>query len=259
MVTTLLEPASRLSGIALPDQAAFAALRAAHGDPAAVGAPAAGWIHLLALTLALLVVLPRLLLATACFGLARWRAARFAVPLDAPYYRRIAGLRRGTPAQVQIWPYARAPSARAALALRARCAEAFGPRVGVDVEPTVAFGTEDDVPLQGAAAASHAIALFDLSATPERENQGRFVARLAGALAPTAALAVVVDASGFRERFGDLPERLAQRREAWRAWAEPLGLAPCFLDLEAPAEPRSADALEAAFAVPMRERTAATR
>src|SRR5436190_10553799 len=80
IVTTVLAPASALSGIALPDAASFSALRFTPDNPGA-GAPAAPWIHLIALTLALVVVVPRLVLALACGVAAGWRARRFALPI----------------------------------------------------------------------------------------------------------------------------------------------------------------------------------
>ena len=114
LVTWVLQPASVLSGIALPDAAAFASLQAAHGDSRA-GAPAAPWIHLFALTLLWAVVLPRTLLALLCLGRAGLLARRFRLPLDEPYFQRLARLQRGGAAQVAVWPYGHAPSPQAAL------------------------------------------------------------------------------------------------------------------------------------------------
>jgi hypothetical protein len=247
VVTTLLGPASALSGLALPDVPTFAALRAAQGDRT-TGAPAAEWIHLLALTLVLLVVLPRVALAAGAAGAARWRARRFVLPLDDPYFSRIVRLRRAASAAVQVIPYAHTPSARAALALREVVATAFGPRVGFEVAPTVAFDAEDERAVVPAPSATHVIALFDLGATPEAESQGRFIVRLAGARTPGPALAVAVDEAAFRARFAGMPERLAQRRAAWRDWGAALGLEPVFLDLDAGPAGEAASALEAAFA-----------
>jgi hypothetical protein len=63
--------------------------------------------------------------------------------------------------------------------LRALVADAFGPTVALEVAPGVAFGAEDEAALAMPAGTSHAIALFDLSATPESENQAgsSFVSR----------------------------------------------------------------------------------
>ena len=249
IVSTVLAPASQLSGIALPDVAAFAAMRAVDGQ-AAGGAPAAAWIHLLALTLVLVVVLPRALLALVAQARARWRASRFPLPLEQPYYQRLARLQRGGAAQVVVFPYGGAVSPQAALGLRALLADAFGPRVALDVAPGIAFGAEDEAPLAVPAGTSHAIALFDLSATPESENQGRFLRRLAAALPAGAALAVLLDETQFARRFAGLGDRLAQRREAWRLWGEAHGCVPLALPLEAPAAADAPARLQAAFAAP---------
>ena len=249
LVSALLEPASRLSGIALPDAAAFAALRSAHGEPG-IGAPAAPWIHLFGLTLLLVVVLPRTLLALACAGRSGVLARRFALPLDEPYFQRLLRLQRGGAARIVVWPYGRTPSPQATLALRALFAEAFGPRVVLQIAPTVGFGAEDDAPLAADPVCTHAVALFDLNATPETENHGRFIERLGAELPPGAALAVLVDEAAFAQRFGGLPERLAQRREAWRVWAESVGAAPVFVDLEAALPAAAEPMLQAAFAMP---------
>ena len=249
IVSTVLAPASRLSGIALPDVAAFAAMRAVDGQ-AAGGAPAAAWIHLLALTLVLVVVLPRALLALLAQARARWRASRFPLPLEQPYYQRLARLQRGGAAQVVVFPYGSAVSPQATLGLRALLADAFGPRVALDVAPGIAFGAEDEAPLAVPAGTSHAIALFDLSATPESENQGRFLRRLAAALPAGAALAVLLDETQFARRFAGLGDRLAQRREAWRLWGEAHGCVPLALPLEAPAAADAPARLQAAFAAP---------
>jgi len=86
---TLLAPASRLTGITVPD---VAPLRIGPGGDAQ--ATAAPWIHLYATTLALAVLLPRGLLA----GLAGWRARRlsrhFPLPLDTPYFEALHPLMR---------------------------------------------------------------------------------------------------------------------------------------------------------------------
>jgi len=249
VVTTLLTPAALLSGIALPDVAAFAAMREGEG-PATGGAPAAAWIHLLALTLLLAVALPRVLLAALARGRARWRSARFPLPLEQPYYQRLARLQRGGSAKVVVFPYGAALSPQATLGLRDLLAESFGPRVALEVAPGVAFGAEDEAALAIPAATSHAIALFDLSATPESENQGRFLRRLAAALPAGAALAVLLDESQFARRFAGMGERLAQRREAWRQWGEAHGSRPLALALEGPAAADAPARLEAAFAAP---------
>jgi Protein of unknown function (DUF2868) len=251
LVSGVLGPASRLSGVALPDVAGFAALQATHGD-ATAGVPAAPWLHLLGVSLLLFVVLPRALLALVCALRGRLQARRFALPLDEPYFQRLLRLQRGAQAQVQVWPYAFVPSPQAVLGLRALLADAFGARVGLQVAPGVAFGGEDDALPAPVPTTSHAFAWFDLSATPEAENHARFVRRLAAAAPPGASVLVLIDEASFTRRFAALPERVAQRREVWRAMCEGLGTLPVFADFEA-MEPAAAVApLQAALARPVR-------
>ncbi len=251
LVSSVLAPASKLSGIALPDAAAFAALQAMHGD-ALAGAPAAPWLHLFALSLLLFVVLPRALLALVCAARARMQARRFALPLDAPYFQRLLRLQRGAAAQVQVWPYAVTPSPQAVLGLRSLLADAFGARLALQIAPGVAFGAEDDALLAPASTTSHAFVWFDLSATPEAENHARFVRQLAAALTKGASVLVLIDEAAFKRRFESMPERLAQRREAWRAMCAELGTLPVFADLDAPDPTATGPALQAALEQPVR-------
>ncbi len=247
LVSTVFAPASLLSGISLPDEAAFAAMRVAAGA-GTVGAPAAPWLHLIALTLAIVVVVPRAVLALGCGAAAAWRSRSFPMPFGDPYFERLSRLRGGRDAHVVVVPYAASPSPQGALGLRAWLAEAFGGGVDLRLESIVAFG-EEDAPLPTVAeATTHAIVLFDLSATPEDEHHGRFVSALAAALPAGAVIAVAVDAGAFARRFAGLDERVAQRREAWRRWGEGMGIVPIVVDLEH--ETAAVDALEAVFVSP---------
>lgn len=251
LVATVLGPASALSGIGLPDAATFAMLRIAPDAPGA-GAPAAPWIHLIALTLALVVAVPRIVLALACGSAAAWRSRRFALPLDEPYFRRLLRLGAGGAARVVVVPYAATPSPQATLGLRALLAATLGnsTRLDVRIAPVVAFGAEDAALAEIGADATHAIALFDLGATPEAEHQTRFLHAVVAALPKGAALATIVDASAFARRFAGLDSRVAERREAWRVWSEGVGTAAVTVDLESADAAGAEPFLQAAFARP---------
>ncbi len=163
-------------------------------------------------------------------------------------------MQRGAAARLCVFPYGSTPSPQAALALRAIAAELFGARVAFEIAPTVDFAAEDDAALAPDPALTHALALFDASATPEAENQGRFVARLLSVLPSGAALIAIVDEAAFAARFAALPERLAQRRDAWRAWADALDVAVVFVDLASNDVAASLPAMQAALARPLPER-----
>lgn len=262
-LVTLLAPASRATGVALPDVAAVAALRVAHGDAAAIGAPAAPWIHLYATTAMLAVVLPRTVLAAVAAARARALSAGLSLPLGEPYFRRLDGAWRGAVLPVRVCPYAQSPSASALAGLQALLAASLG-AVAVEVAATVPFGAEDaaaprhvedDVlrrPRERGAVspvdaddAALVVALFDLSATPEPEHHGRFVDMLGHAAPPV----VLVDETAFRRRFGAVPARVDERRAAWSRLAESHGAVAVFADL---AGDRAAaqESLRRAFALP---------
>lgn len=252
----LLAPASLLSGIALPDVAGFAALQVTGQVSGAVGAPAAPWIHLYAWTLLLAVVLPRSVLAGVGCLRTRWREAHVDLPIGEAYFQRLLLQQRGDVARVQVLPYAREPAAHAVRGLRTLLTGVLGDEVKSTVEPTVPFGAEDD---PGAwpvlqASTSVLLALFDLTATPEAQNQGRFVQQLTARAPAGAAVVVLVDETAFRRRFGAGAHsdhtRLAQRREAWQGLAESLGLGAVFVDLEAPDLAAAQRALQAAITSP---------
>lgn len=98
LLDTLLAPAAALTGIPVAD---VAPLRLAPGQPAS--ASAAPWIHLLAATLVLTVVLPRLALAALAASRARRLAHRFPLPLDLPGLRSLHPLMRpGAPRPLRL-------------------------------------------------------------------------------------------------------------------------------------------------------------
>jgi hypothetical protein len=84
------------------------------------------------------------------------------------------------------------------------------------------------------------VALFNATATPEREAHGRFLAALAKSGRP---LMVVIDESGARARWGDDAERREARRALWRELAADAGRVAVFVDLAQP----DVDGAEAAF------------
>jgi hypothetical protein len=234
-LAAVFAPATALSGITVPPIEHIATLRFAEGS---AGESAARWIHLYAITLALFVVLPRLVLAVWSAGRARARSARPVLPLQEPYFRAL--LRHGPAAarHVAVLPYSYTLSAAQAEALPKALQGALGAGVQPHLQATLPLGAEDALPRDALAQAqAHAdvAALFAATATPERETHGAFVQALARALAGRANLLVLVDESGFRERAGaasDAPLRLTQRRAAWQRMLHDLSLpAPIFIDV----------------------------
>lgn len=252
LLSVALAPGAVLTGITLPDAARLEAMRFGAGG---AGEPAADWIHLYAATIGVLVVLPRLLLALVARLLEWRRATRFALPLGEPYYLRLLQGLRELPMRARVIPYGFQPSEPVRLGLEALLARAFGPRTAVVHAPTVAYGAEDALraaaPRAAAAGDSHAdvvVALFNLTATPEQENHGAFVAALSAQSGAGSPPLAVVDESAFVGRFADQPRRLDERRDAWRQALASHRIEPVFVDLASPdAAASAAAALESAL------------
>jgi hypothetical protein len=228
LLATALAPAAAITGIALPDAAGFEALRFS----AAGGVNAAPWLHLFATTVALAVLAPRLLLALGN----RWREARltrrFPLRLDEPYFRNLGRVLRDEPAKVRVAPYGLQLSPQATLNLNALFAQALGARASLGFAPATAFGGEDDIDANALAAdATLVVALFAATATPEPENHGAFVDKLAAA--GDAPIVALIDESDFRRRIGS-GDRIDQRRALWRNALAERRVRALFVDLEQP-------------------------
>jgi hypothetical protein len=234
----LYGPATWLTGLPVPTVAELEAARWRTGT-ASVGEPAARWIHLIAATAVIYVIVPRLVLA----GAAAMRAARLALRVAEPaslstYFRSaFASIEGAVPrAQAIVLPYACAlsPGALAKLVPWVQ-ANAGGP-VEVGARESVPYGEEERhlEAISGAAHADIVVMPFSLATTPEEENHGAVLSaardRLA-ALRPGARLMVVVDEAPYAERMAGMPERIAERREAWRAFVRAHGLEAHFTSL----------------------------
>jgi Protein of unknown function (DUF2868) len=234
-----------LHPIALPDLAGFEALHLVGGEPPAPtpANSAAPWIHLQAATLALFVVGPRLLLAALGGLRALWWSKRFPLKLEgAPYFDELLRQQRREQARVALLPYAQEAAPAANEALRGWLQPLLGETMQWQVQPMRAYGSEDDTALAAALAGRPTLVLprFDLSATPETEVHGRWLRALqaAGAKAGAPRCVLVVEESGFVQRFGQTaPERIEQRRAAWQALATDLGMAVLAVRDGVPVEP----------------------
>ena len=249
LLSTVLGPASALTGVAIPPADAFPALRWSAGD----GMIAGPWIHLWTATLAGLVVVPRLALAT-------WqalRAARLAhsLPLGGRedfYLRRLLRAAGGEAGRVEVTPYAYTPDATTRGDLTAAFSRALGDSARVQIDDPVAYGEEDRwlAAHPPDPAVDYRVLLFSISATPEAENHGAMAVSLGGMLKGQAGgtvLAALLDEGPFRARFAGqagFDDRLKTRIEAWRDVLAPAGLVPLALDLSRGASDELAERLE---------------
>ncbi|HEY2862841.1 MAG TPA: DUF2868 domain-containing protein [Casimicrobiaceae bacterium] len=222
-------PGALITGIGVPDIAAVAAIRSPGGENAA------RWLHLMAATLAAVVVVPRLLLAFLAGLVERHRAANLPLPLDEPYFQRLLRGYRGGAARVRVIPYSYAPGPAALAGLESVIARAFGGGAAIVVAQPVAYGAEDSsAGLPKVAAGTTFVALFNASATPEREVHGAFMEILARQGASAEAILALVDESGLAARWHGEHARMLDRRAAWMRMSEEVGVPTVFVDLAAP-------------------------
>lgn len=248
LLAVTLAPGSWLTGIPVPDVAAIEAIRAPASENAAT------WMHLMAGTVAVVVIVPRLLLALAAGLTERRRAKRVTMPLDDQYFRRLVAGWVGEPTRVRVIPYSYTLESAARAGLDSLVARAFG-NTAATVDAPVAWGDDDALDAMADAAGGGAetrIALFSLAATPEEDAHGAFL-RALGRLAPS--VVALVDESAFLARWPADEQRRADRRAAWRELVEAHGGIAVFADLGAPDPADAAAELADATSAPDADRT----
>ena len=202
-------------------------VQALQGTSLPSAARGALWVHLYAATLLLLVILPRLVLALT----SRWKEQRlrrdFPLDLNEPYFRKlVATLGPVTPAVLRVLPYSFTLDERrdAGLAIVAR--ELLGEQARVMLRPGTpygeSFGSDGPTPSSAGPAADTGVALtvllFNLSATPERENHGAFIDQVVRQSAGE--VSVFVDESAYLERVGSEGPGAARVRERIALWRQ---------------------------------------
>jgi hypothetical protein len=231
-------PASWLTGIAVPGAAEIEALRVRPG--ATGGGSAAPWIHLISATTLLFVVIPRAILAVATAVRARQLSLHAPMPdaVAAHFRSAFAGVDGAVPrASAIVMPFASELSPGALARLVAWVQREAGGPVDVDARDGVPYGEEERYleafAAQGGSGADIVVLPFSLASTPEAENHGIVLTGVRDRLAtrPGARLLVVVDEAPYAQRMAGSPERIAERREAWRAFVRAHGLEAHFANL----------------------------
>jgi hypothetical protein len=230
-----------LQGFSLAD---IEALRIAPGAGMAAAATAATagerWVHLYGATILLLVILPRLVLALFAALRAGRLARRFPLELEHPYFRKLAdSIGAGTPAVLRVLPYSFTLDEARDRGLWTVAAMALGAQARVLLRPTVPYGEEPKEALREAALEEAGVtvtaALFNLAATPEKENHGAFLDYLSRN--SKRGVAVLLDESGMLERAAGqagVDARVNERIALWRQFCSFHGTAATVVNLLQP-------------------------
>ena len=183
----------------------------------------AQWVVLYAATLFLMVVLPRLALAAMSWMWERRLRQHLPVDLTQPYFRKLTAHMEGAAtAWIQVFPYSFAIDAAHQQGLSQLTKAHWGDNTQVQCQASTAYGDDAALPSNDAdAPPALTVALFNLSATPERENHGEFLDQLA--LAHGRILALWVDESAYVQRVGQQAggaARVSERVALWRQFGE---------------------------------------
>ncbi|MEJ7807294.1 MAG: DUF2868 domain-containing protein [Telluria sp.] len=214
ILSTLFAPALALFPLQGFSIAEIESLRFSQTQSPAGGAR---WVHLYGATLLLLVVLPRLALAAFSHWKARRLVRAFPLDLELPYFRKLGDqVGASGPAVLRVLPYSFTVDEARDRGLSQVAAMLLGEQARVMLRPPSAYGDEPadvlrEVNLDDAGVAYTAV-LFNLAATPEKENHGVFLAHLVRA--SKRGVAVLIDESSLAERSDDT--RLAQRIALWQ-------------------------------------------
>ncbi len=196
------------------------------------------WIHLFAGTIAVCVIVPRLLLAGIAFIRARRSEGTVSLKENGwPEY--ITGLRdaahipEGPEAEeareeaeptkstvVQVISAGVVPEGKVREAVRRFVSDTWSGKKLVDFLEPVEYGGEDEFVEELSEGARETLFLFPLSTTPEEEIQGFLVEELKKRCGGEGVNHIVLlEGGGFYDRLGGLPEferRWTERQAAWR-------------------------------------------
>ena len=250
LLHVLYGPASAVTGIPVGSVDDIRAMRWT-GNSGGVGA--APWIHLIAVTAVLYIVLPRLVAVLVTSAVA-WRFShRPPLPPSLLGYARalVMGVGNGTLRETaRVIPYAYEPKPACVSGLESLLAAALGTNFTLDVQAPVRYGDEDSASTRFSGAATWNVLLMTLAATPEVENHGALLAQIRDWLtehASASPLLVVIDETPYTARLRGDPsydQRLQERRNLWRTFVAGYGLRACLVDL-AQMRPGSSSELDA--------------
>jgi len=127
----------------------------------------------------------------------------------------------------------------------------FGSRADVRMGDTTEYGDEWRAPGEQAHGWC-SVLVFALGQSPEIEVHGELLAAARAKLGDDQQLLVLIDGSRFRERVGDIDERLSERQRAWDRVVREAELQAVHVDLLRPPQADVLLELEAALWPPRR-------
>ncbi len=179
--------------------------------------PAAPWIHMWALTILGIIVIPRSIMVWMNQRSLNQAKNRFTLPLNDPYFIHLLTPDRGQGVQIDIIPYSYHPSPNAKNFLDLELLNIFGHLASMHWHQPTPFGQEWLNQSEATTAIRTSVVIFNAGQTPEGEVQGTWLHSIQTHIGnhPTEArLLVLLDEEPFRLNHND--SRLAERRQTWQ-------------------------------------------
>lgn len=229
LLSIILAPGAWLSGIPIPDTAHIQSIHAPANENAAA------WLHLFAASVLLIVLIPRIALASYAGYVERKHARNFPVNFEEHYFQHLLRGYHAEPVRVRVVPFSYTLPEAAQTGLELIVARSFGGGASLMLEPPVRWDDDGSaVRRMATGGQGPIIVLFNLTATPENEVHGAFIKVLKDHIGGGHALIAVVDESAFHARWPDDEIRIEKRRRAWDDWLASHHLAMVFVNLVAP-------------------------
>jgi hypothetical protein len=196
------------------------------------------WFALLERLILFTVVFPRLLLAAKSGWSARRTGRNLKLDLSEPYFAALLFESGGPATQAVVYPYSFTLSPSLQQGLRGTVVDRLGKSSTLQILASTAYGESlGNVPdvqqSRPSGVVTKAIALFSMSATPEREAHGEFLQQLCKRSGSD--VEVWVDASAFEKRLGSTggsSSRVAEREGLWQQFAAQLNITLRVVNLE---------------------------
>ena len=197
LLSWLLGPASFITGIPIGSTEHLQTIRWSDTQP---GENAAHWIHLYAVTAAIVVIIPRLLLAAwALLGAHRRLRTSSSDRFGAYAHRLLVEVGRAAPASVVVLPFSYGLPEAAPAALKPFLTSYLDEPIELSLRSPIAYGDEDSYgePIEGPVAI-----VVNIASTPENETHGELIDRIRQISSPYSAprsrLLLVVDSARYR-------------------------------------------------------------
>ncbi len=193
------------------------------------------WVLAYTWLLAVVVVVPRLLLALWQAVQAWWRAQHLALPLQQPYFQQLQRDFGGLATRLRVQPYSFDVTPERQQALERFASTQYGAGAQLQLLPTVAYGADLPANLADSTGQAQTVLLINLAATPEAEIHGAALEQLRNHAGTHAS--VWLWTHDFAARNTGAPRRVQEREQLWQDQIRATGLSPTLLPTDTSPSP----------------------